>query len=540
MGSGVSVHSDSDMANRDDFIFSSTIGTGGFSIVQSTMHVPSKTWMALKETSIKGICKHKKGISMLASEVKILAHLSTEENRFIVNLHFAFRDNQKCYMALDLHPGGDLRYHIKNKRAFSEKVVAFYTICLSSALHFIHEKGILHRDVKPENIILDAQGFPFLTDFGVSTMSSTNKELLCTGSSGTRQYLAPEVFTESHRHGVEADFWSLGVMIYELVYGRRPFSKHCHIDMIQFHEDLQRHKVSLSSTSSKFAKIQGMSLDEADFSVEWTRVYMDNPMPIDGSYDEREHWTHIASTIKDNKSLSEKVEILRRDATLDALVDEHHYACDNNASSNKTYSKRNCNETAIETFLTRRKRLPKCLRVSMPKYSQSSKRVSLACMSVLEGFLDVRLWTRLGAGNNYLNLKQHAWFEENNLIWKDVEEGRVLSPFMPNVAKVTRDLAYKHDKEKYIQSPHENAHLTKTIIDRNFNKLFSTLSSSDRNVLQNFHYVAPRYYDVLEDEDSGDDTDCRHNQSKGSTITHSNFVDSSTYTCAPPTALHSE
>ncbi len=118
------------------------------------MHAPSKTWMALKETSIKSIVKHKKGLNMLALEVQILAHLSENEHPFIVNIQFAFHDNKKCYMALDLHPGGDLRYHIRNKKVFSEKYVGLIAICLSDALHHIHGKGILHRDIKPENVRL--------------------------------------------------------------------------------------------------------------------------------------------------------------------------------------------------------------------------------------------------------------------------------------------------------------------------------------------------------------------------------------------------
>jgi serine/threonine protein kinase len=525
MGSGASMGSDKDVTCRDDFVFSSTIGMGGFSTVQSTMHVPSKTWMALKATNIKGICKHKKGLSMLATEVRILAHLSTSEQLFLVKIHFAFRDNQKCYVALDLHTGGDLRYHIRNKRVFPEKTSAFFAICLSSALHFIHGKGILHRDIKPENVILDSLGFPYLTDFGVSTISNPCEELQCTGSSGTRQYLAPEVFTVSHRHGVEADFWSLGVMLFELIYGRRPFNKHCYTDMIRFHEDLQSCGVALSSTSSRFINCNIASSCSGDFSPEWISVYMGTPKPTEGSCcHEKTHWLHVATTIKQSTILSKKIEYLHRNASEDAKVDDQN---DNNTLT-KAHSKRNCNKS--EVSFPARQGLPAFLRVSMPKYSQNSKRVSLACMSVLEGLLDIRLWSRLGAGNNYSTLKNHVWFDEWKLNWEDVEQGRVMSPYVPNVAKVTRDLAYKHDQDKYIMSPHSHIPCTTTVIEKNYNKMMFNLPTSDRNILQNFHYVAPQYSSSMDERTS-------YNQSKS---TQSNFASDSMYTSAPPTTLHSE
>jgi serum/glucocorticoid-regulated kinase 2 len=69
---------------------------------------------------------------------------------------------------MDLKTGGDLRYYLRKKIMFEENDVAFYVSCISSALHHIHSQNIIHRDVKPENIILDERGYPHLADFGVA------------------------------------------------------------------------------------------------------------------------------------------------------------------------------------------------------------------------------------------------------------------------------------------------------------------------------------------------------------------------------------
>uniref|UniRef100_A0A4W6G2W6 non-specific serine/threonine protein kinase n=1 Tax=Lates calcarifer TaxID=8187 RepID=A0A4W6G2W6_LATCA len=130
---------------------------------------------------------------------------------FIVKLHYAFQTEGKLYLILDFLRGGDLFTRLSKEVMFTEEDVKFYLAELALALDHLHGLGIIYRDLKPENILLDEEGHIKLTDFGLTYS-------FC----GTVEYMAPEVVNRrGHTHS--ADWWSYGVLMFEMLTGTLPF-----------------------------------------------------------------------------------------------------------------------------------------------------------------------------------------------------------------------------------------------------------------------------------------------------------------------------
>ena len=167
----------------------------------------------IKKNSVKNINNEKKFLSML-------------NNPFLVNMICSFQDNENLYLVMDLLLGGDMRYHINKKAVYNRKndenQLKFIAGCVLVGLNYIHEKQIIHKDIKPENLVFDSRGYIHITDFGISKIyhPDNGKE-----NSGTPGYMAPEVlFNKDHNFSV--DYFSLGVILYELLMGRRPYHGH--------------------------------------------------------------------------------------------------------------------------------------------------------------------------------------------------------------------------------------------------------------------------------------------------------------------------
>lgn len=120
------------------------------------------------------------------------------------------------YIVVDLMTGGDLRFHITRK-SFTEEAIRFWIAELGCALRYIHQQGVVHRDVKPDNVLLDNEGHVHLADFNVATDLTPGRPL--NSKSGTLAYLAPEVY-RGKGYTSEVDWWSLGVLFYECIYNK--------------------------------------------------------------------------------------------------------------------------------------------------------------------------------------------------------------------------------------------------------------------------------------------------------------------------------
>ncbi|KAL2707837.1 Serine/threonine-protein kinase YPK3 [Kluyveromyces marxianus] len=158
--------------------------------------------------------------------------LSQLEHPNIVKLFYSFHDNHKLYLVLQYIPGGELFYHLKELGTLSEDTVSFYASELSCALKFLHSKGIVYRDLKPENCLLNEKGHLVLTDFGLSKKSVYDEDGdLEKGENvtqlysiiGTPEYCAPEIL-EGEPYSQNCDWYSLGCLVYDMLVGKPPFT----------------------------------------------------------------------------------------------------------------------------------------------------------------------------------------------------------------------------------------------------------------------------------------------------------------------------
>jgi len=161
--------------------------------------------------------------------------LEVVDHPFIVRLFFAFQTPDELCFVTDFVHGGELYSHISKAKTFTEDRARFYAAEIILALEYLHELGIVYRDLKPENILLDSEGHVKLTDFGQSKTDmridpsndgSVSQPRRSFSFVGSPYYMAPEIFLKQG-HGIEADWWSLGILIYEMLVGLPPFYSDC-------------------------------------------------------------------------------------------------------------------------------------------------------------------------------------------------------------------------------------------------------------------------------------------------------------------------
>ncbi|OBZ70028.1 Serine/threonine-protein kinase sck1 [Grifola frondosa] len=202
-----------------DFEFLKLIGRGTFGRVFQVRKRDTKRIYAMKVLSKREIVA-KKEVAHTIGERKILQR--SLECPFLVGLKFSFQTDTDLYLVTDFKSGGELFWHLQRETRFSEERARFYIAELILALEHLHKYDIVYRDLKPENILLDATGHVALCDFGLSKPDLRSDELTNTFC-GTTEYLAPEVLLDEHGYSKLVDFWSLGVLLFEMCCGWSPF-----------------------------------------------------------------------------------------------------------------------------------------------------------------------------------------------------------------------------------------------------------------------------------------------------------------------------
>nr|XP_046233634.1 cGMP-dependent protein kinase 1 isoform X1 [Scatophagus argus]XP_046233635.1 cGMP-dependent protein kinase 1 isoform X1 [Scatophagus argus] len=201
-----------------DFNIVDTLGVGGFGRVELVQlkNEEAKTY-AMK------ILKKRHIVDTRQQEhIRSEKHIMTEAHcDFIVRLYRTFKDSKYLYMLMEACLGGELWTILRDRGSFEDSTTRFYTACVVEAFAYLHAKGIIYRDLKPENLILDSRGYAKLVDFGFAKKIGVCKKTwtFC----GTPEYVAPEIILNKG-HDVSADYWSLGILMYELLTGSPPFS----------------------------------------------------------------------------------------------------------------------------------------------------------------------------------------------------------------------------------------------------------------------------------------------------------------------------
>jgi protein-serine/threonine kinase len=205
----------------NDFEILRLLGKGTFGQVFQVKKKDSQRIYAMKVLSKQVIVK-KKEIAHTIGERNILVRTANTESPFIVSLKFSFQTPTDLYLVTDFMSGGELFWHLQKEGRFSEERAKFYIAELVLALEHLHDNDIVYRDLKPENILLDANGHIALCDFGLSKANLTGNGTTNTFC-GTTEYLAPEVLLDESGYTKMVDFWSLGVLIFEICCGWSPF-----------------------------------------------------------------------------------------------------------------------------------------------------------------------------------------------------------------------------------------------------------------------------------------------------------------------------
>lgn len=205
----------------DDFEALKLIGKGTFGQVYQVRKKDTKRIYAMKVLQKKVIVQ-KKEVAHTVGERNILVRTATTDSPFIVGLKFSFQTPTDLYLVTDYMSGGELFWHLQKEGRFDEKRAKFYIAELILALQHLHSHDIVYRDLKPENILLDANGHIALCDFGLSKANLT-KNATTNTFCGTTEYLAPEVLLDEAGYTKMVDFWSLGVLVFEMCCGWSPF-----------------------------------------------------------------------------------------------------------------------------------------------------------------------------------------------------------------------------------------------------------------------------------------------------------------------------